>query len=251
MSKGKGLKYEWVDSFQSERGPSPTVRHVLLCLFTHMNKDGSSCFPGARMIATETGLAKSTVLRAISDAEAGGWVRVEKKRGGRRGGVFHHYWPSIPGSGRTARPVTNPEVVVERDQLDTKAVAERDQYQNESGRAHVGSGRTNGLEVVAQRDLSSSGSIPMGSSHGNSPALKKELSGEVPQGWEVPNDLAASDQLFTHLTDAERTWAYQSMGIDGPVMPIANHTDLALLPAEQLHRLRYHVAARLDVAVAS
>ena len=101
--------------------------------------------------------------------------------------------PAVPESGRTARPVTSPEVVVERDQLD----------------------------------------------------------GEVPQDWEVPNNLAGKPELFACLTDAERTWAYRAAGFGEPLMPIANHIDLDFLPAEGLQKLQYHVATRLNGAVAS
>lgn len=61
----------------------PTLRHVGLTLSLHMNERGGSAFPSHTTLARETGLHRATVIKALGDLEARGYV--EREPGGGRG----------------------------------------------------------------------------------------------------------------------------------------------------------------------
>lgn len=48
---------------------TPKARLVAFVLSTHMNARGGQCFPALSTIARETGLARSTVQRALDELE--------------------------------------------------------------------------------------------------------------------------------------------------------------------------------------
>ena len=94
------IKYLWWDAIMSESGPPrSTVRLVLAALFKHMAGDGSKCFPSIPLLATETALHRATVLEAIREAKADGWIAVDKRpRSGQRGGAYSYYHPLFPSN---------------------------------------------------------------------------------------------------------------------------------------------------------
>lgn len=85
----------------------PVVRHVCLTLSLYMSERGDSAFPGATRLTHDTGLAKRTVLAALGEAEAAGWLRVKVRgsslRGGRR--TATEYAAAVP-TGDPPAPVT-------------------------------------------------------------------------------------------------------------------------------------------------
>jgi hypothetical protein len=67
-------RMRWISAVVSDQGPpQPVTRHVLLTLATHMDGAGN-CFPGIRLLATETRLDESTVRRHLRTAVDGGWL---------------------------------------------------------------------------------------------------------------------------------------------------------------------------------
>ncbi len=55
---------------------------VLVCLASHSNDDGASCYPSVGRIARMTRYSERTVIRSIATLEADGWLRVvHGKRG--------------------------------------------------------------------------------------------------------------------------------------------------------------------------
>lgn len=76
-----------------------SARLVLHTLSTHMNSDGSGCRIGTRRLTSESGLARNTVLSALSKCESAGWVTVIQGSGR----ATNQYEPSIP-SGATSEP---------------------------------------------------------------------------------------------------------------------------------------------------
>lgn len=64
-------------------------RHVALTLSIHMDLDGGSCFPSARLLAQECKRKPHTVLASVQHLEACGYLDV--KRGVKKGA---HGWSS-------------------------------------------------------------------------------------------------------------------------------------------------------------
>jgi DNA-binding transcriptional MocR family regulator len=54
----------------------PMVKLVAHTLSLHMSSAGGDCYPGQRRLASEASIGKSTVVRAITALEAGGWLHV-------------------------------------------------------------------------------------------------------------------------------------------------------------------------------
>lgn len=69
-----------------ESGLSSTQRHVALTLSLHMNERGGSCFPTHDQLREETGLGRSTVIKALRELESEGWLSRVPGGGRRRGG---------------------------------------------------------------------------------------------------------------------------------------------------------------------
>ena len=62
-------------------GLTPTENHVLLLLANRHNKDSGLCYPSIPRICTESGLGRSTVIRAIKRLEGRGLLTIEKTFG--------------------------------------------------------------------------------------------------------------------------------------------------------------------------
>ncbi len=75
---------------------------VLVCLASHSNDDGASCYPSVGRIARMTRYSERTVIRSIATLEADGWLRVVHGRGR---GVVSHYTVVIEKLKR-CQPVT-------------------------------------------------------------------------------------------------------------------------------------------------
>lgn len=85
----------------------PTSRHVALTLALYMNDRGSSAYPGARRLASDTALHELTVRRQLKALVAAGWL-VQSVRGGRKGQkrTANVYVATIPA---TWEPSTTPD----------------------------------------------------------------------------------------------------------------------------------------------
>ena len=227
------LKYEWSEAVMSESGPrSSTVRLVLLVLFTHMNGDGSNCFPGVRMIATKSGLHRTTVMKAIQEAEADGWIAIDKRRGGKQGGDYHYYHPLIPT-----------KAVAEPDQYGNgKAVGERYHLEAESGRNEHGSGRSQHPEVVGEADLTNTGTSPLETPREKSPRFAIALNEDIPSEWTPPEELTGDTNLFASLTDAEKRFVAEKL--TGSASIVVQSRELSNLPSETRRQLQYAAASR-------
>lgn len=71
------------------------ARHVALTLTLHMNERGASCFPTLDELQHETSKGRATIIEALRELEAGGWLFVERKeRPGR--GHKNHYTATFP-----------------------------------------------------------------------------------------------------------------------------------------------------------
>lgn len=227
------LKYEWSEAIMSESGPtSSTVRLVLLVLFTHMNGDGSNCYPGVRMIATKTGLHRTTVMEAIRQAREDGWIAVEKRRGGKRGGDYHYYRPLFPT-----------KAVAESDRYENgEAVAEPDQLGNRSGRDGHGSGRFQPLEVVGEADLTNTETSPLETPWEKSPDFAIALLEPIPSEWQPPEKLTEYSALYSSLTDAERQFV--AVELTGTEAVAVQPRELINLSSDTLRQLQYAAASR-------
>lgn len=70
-------------------GPEDAVDcNVLVCLASHSNDDGKSCFPSIPRIAKMTRRSERTVQRAIVSLEESGWLTVERGTG--KGNPSHY-----------------------------------------------------------------------------------------------------------------------------------------------------------------
>lgn len=65
-----------------------TVRVVLLALRAWMDSDGTSAWPAHETIAKRCALSRSTVLRALRQAEHLGWLIVIHRRGRRKSNIY-------------------------------------------------------------------------------------------------------------------------------------------------------------------
>ncbi len=62
---------------------TPSARHVARVLSEHMSSDGSSCFPSLELIASESGITRASVCRALKQLEKEKYLR--RQRGAARG----------------------------------------------------------------------------------------------------------------------------------------------------------------------
>ena len=83
----------------------PTTRHVLLTLSLHMNERGGSCFPSVDRLVRETGLGRSTVIRALQSARDNGWLHVQQSSGR----FSNRYSAVVPPEDQPSRKTTVPE----------------------------------------------------------------------------------------------------------------------------------------------
>lgn len=54
---------------------SATMRHILLTLSLHMDRNLSSCWPSIKTLAARTGLNEKTVRNQLKQAEKQGWIK--------------------------------------------------------------------------------------------------------------------------------------------------------------------------------
>lgn len=216
------LKYEWADAVMSESGPrSSTVRLVLLVLSTHMNGDGSKCFPGIPLLVKETALHRSTVLEAIRQAKADGWIAVEKiPRSGQRGGAYSFYHPLTP----------------------TNTVAEDDPLKSEYGRPEHEIGRPERSNTVAEDDpTTNTETSPLETPSGNLQNIAIALK-EVPTDWTPPGELTEHSTLYELLTPAEKQLV--AIEVAGSDIIAVQPRELQLLPANRLLQFQYAAFSR-------
>lgn len=76
----------------ADSGLPPTTRLVALTLSLHMNERGDSCFPSLETQSEETGLSKTTVVKALRELEQTGYIVRTVTNGGKggRGNVTHY-----------------------------------------------------------------------------------------------------------------------------------------------------------------
>lgn len=96
-----------------DSGLPPTTRLVLLTLSLHMNERGGSCFPGTRLLADETGLARKTVMEHLRIAADAGYLAVEKQ--GTGPGNPSRYSTAWPSTGNPDGPVDEPVTLTDDD----------------------------------------------------------------------------------------------------------------------------------------
>ena len=84
-----------------------THRHVALVVSTYANERGASAFPGASLVARDTGLHLTTVKRALNALVGAGFLVVVVKGGAVKGGrrLATEYQLAIPSTGSTKDPV--------------------------------------------------------------------------------------------------------------------------------------------------
>lgn len=107
--------FTWRTSI-TESGLSAVARHVALTLALYMSDKGDSAFPSMETLADDTGLAKSTVVKAIRILEEAGYLivmRAPGKRGGRT--RVNHYRATIPRRTVTETTVPGTDEVVTSD----------------------------------------------------------------------------------------------------------------------------------------
>ncbi len=115
------LKYEWINAVKGEYGPkSSTTRYVLLMLSTHMNIDGSNCFPSIALLSAETKLSKRVVGLHLSKAEALGWIKRQSVKSSGQAWRRYNYQPCIPKGGYLESAPSTDNVVTQGNQLSEK-----------------------------------------------------------------------------------------------------------------------------------
>ena len=91
---------------------SPSARHVTHALALYVPRGHRSTFVGVRKLAAATGYARNTVLRALDELRAGGWIVEDEAP---RGAKVRRY-PTLPSgvasetpSGALTEPLSDPE----------------------------------------------------------------------------------------------------------------------------------------------
>jgi hypothetical protein len=109
--KPTAFKYQWQDAIRQPCGLRPTTRHVLLVLSFYMREDGLGAYPSIETLRFRTGVSRRTVIRALRDAQKGGFLRWRKGQPGRSNqyeatlprwchGGTQHTKPSAPKGAR-------------------------------------------------------------------------------------------------------------------------------------------------------
>jgi hypothetical protein len=75
-----GIKHAWLDAVIADRSGLDAVA-VAAVLWSHMNRDGI-CWPSLRLIADEAECSQNTVQDRIRRLEAGGFLKVTRRRRG-------------------------------------------------------------------------------------------------------------------------------------------------------------------------
>lgn len=93
---------------------------AFVLLYRHMNGNTGRCDPARAMLASETGLSRASVIRAIAELEQSGWWSVGRNEGtAGRGGRPNTYRPNIERGVRD-EPPSNPKGVSEISPLCTE-----------------------------------------------------------------------------------------------------------------------------------
>lgn len=93
--KTRGLVIDWRDAILSPACTlSASARLVAVALAKHMNAATGRCWPSSRLLARETGLARSTVVEALHVLDESGWIsgsprQVEDQTPENPGGAKH------------------------------------------------------------------------------------------------------------------------------------------------------------------
>lgn len=138
--------FDWRSAVASTVGPeSPITRHVLLTISLHMSPKGDSCFPSVRLLAEETGLARTTVMKHLEIAADTGWIQKEER-------------PHRNGQGwrRMEYMATTPIGLEERMKTAIEKGGPPDGPPSERGPSGDEGGPPDSEKVVHQADLSSS-----------------------------------------------------------------------------------------------
>src|SRR3989442_772878 len=85
--------FAWRNAVLADAALSPMGRLVALVLSVHMNGERGSCFPGIRLLMTQTALKRTAVYDHLSELERAGWLGAEQQPG--RGGP-HGYVGTFP-----------------------------------------------------------------------------------------------------------------------------------------------------------
>lgn len=99
--------YRWMDAWMGPDGPAPTTRHVLHALASHMDRFGDDCWPGTRLLAEETGLARKTVRRHLDLAKDAGWISWVEEAGEGQAWRRRLYSPTYPSNMGESEPPTS------------------------------------------------------------------------------------------------------------------------------------------------
>lgn len=107
QSRKKSFLMRWRNAIRGSDLKS-WARLVALTLSTRMNTQGGSCYPSVTTIARDTGLGRSTVLRALAVLEKEKFLEVVVRGGSERGEKreVNHYEARIPATGVTTVPVS-------------------------------------------------------------------------------------------------------------------------------------------------
>ena len=107
--------FEWRKAIAGS-GLSPAQRGVSSALALHMDRAGDSCYPSLETLAAESGYHRATVIRAVKDLDAAGWIerdlgggllsRTDAKRTG-RSTRYRATVPVKPSSSATVRDEPN------------------------------------------------------------------------------------------------------------------------------------------------
>ena len=95
--------FAWRNAVLADAALSPMGRLVALVLSVHMNGERGSCFPGIRLLMTQTALKRTAVYDHVSELKRAGWLGAEQQPG--RGGP-HGYVGTFPDD-RSATPETS------------------------------------------------------------------------------------------------------------------------------------------------
>ncbi len=82
-------------------GPRQAVRHACHSAAMYMDADGSNCRVGARRIASDMAVDKSTAARLLDEARSLGWLQTDRKSKHSR---TPNWWPSIPSAVQLSAP---------------------------------------------------------------------------------------------------------------------------------------------------
>jgi len=88
---------DYRNAIASATGPdSATMRHILLTLSLHMDRNLSSCWPSIKTLAARTGLNEKTVRNQLKQAEKKGWIKRGTRGANGKGWRLYCYVGKVP-----------------------------------------------------------------------------------------------------------------------------------------------------------